>query len=439
MQVTIPNLGDGVDKADVIGILVAVGDSVEAEQTLVELETDKAVAPVPAPSAGVVKEILIKEGDKVGTGTPIMVFEGSGSSPAPKAAPATPAAAPAPVAVPQPMVAPVAPQAVPLAGSVQPYAYDPAASAAVATAPSIRAAALAFGIDLSRIQGTGRGGRVVASDINAYIQTIQALAFQAQSNPQAAPAQALEPAGPKPLGIDFSKWGDVEIEKVTSLRTKIAEKMADAWQTVPHVTQFGKLDITDLMAMRKKMNPKYQKKDAKLTVTVFVIKAMVDALQAFPNFNASYDQATGELIRKQYVNIGVAVDTPSGLMVPVIRDVDKKSYLDLALELNEIAQKARDRKISMEDLQGGTFTVSNLGGLGAGPFTPIVNTPEVAILGLSAGEKLPVYVDGKLEERMLMPLSLSYDHRVIDGADGARFMAKVVETLNSITEKDLKI
>ena len=437
MQVTIPNLGDGVDKADVIGILVSVGDSVEADQTLVELETDKAVAPVPSPSAGVVKEILIKEGDKVGTGSRIMVFEGCEASETKteQTNQKTQTSAPIPQAIQQPVIPPT-PQI--QATYIEPYSYDAEAKKSIATAPSIRAAAHAFGIDLTRVQGTGKGGRIVASDIFQYIQNIQSLAFNnSQSNPVDLEASA--PKGPKPLEIDFSKWGDVEIENVTSLRTKIAKKMAESWQTVPHVTQFGKLDMTDLMAFRKKLNPKYQKKGAKLTVTVFVIKAIVDALQEFPNFNASYDQAKGELIRKKYYNIGVAVDTPSGLIVPVIRDVDKKSYLELALEVNEIAQKARDRKIGMEDLQGGTFTVSNLGGLGAGQFTPIVNTPEVAIIGLSAGEKIPTFIDGKIEERMVMPLSLSYDHRVIDGADGARFMSKVIDTLNNITEKDLKI
>ena len=437
MQITIPNLGDGIDKADVISILVKPGDTIEKDDTLIELETDKAVAPVPAPSSGKIKEIHIKEGDKVATGTHIITLEGDAQTDTvetktPQAAPPT-----APQTIPQqPIQQPIQQQQIVAPSNIEPYKYDPEKQSQIATAPSIRAAAHAFGIDLTRIQGTGNGGRIIASDIFQYIQTIQSLAYSNQkSQPVTIPQVAQKPT----LTTDFSKWGDIDIQTVSSLRTKIAEKMAEAWQTVPHVTQFSEIDITDLMAIRKKMNPKYQKEGAKLTVTVFVIKAIIEALKAFPNFNASYDQAKEELILKQYYHIGVAVDTPSGLIVPVIRDVDKKSYLELALELNEIAQKARDRKISMDALQGGTFTVSNLGGLGAGPFTPIVNTPEVAIIGLSAGKKVPTYIDGKIKERMIMPLSLSYDHRVIDGADGARFMAKVLESISSISEKELKI
>jgi pyruvate dehydrogenase E2 component (dihydrolipoamide acetyltransferase) len=305
------------------------------------------------------------------------------------------------------------------------------------TSSLITSFATMFGIDLLKIPGTGRGGRITNADVRQYIQFLQAKAFEV---PAVATSSGVAVAGPQPLGIDFSKWGEVDSETLSGLRQKISENMVKSWTTVPHVTQFDDADITHVMALRKKYNDAYKAKNARITVTVFAVKAIVSALQAFPNFNASFDSATGEFIRKKYYNIGIAVDTPSGLIVPVIKHADQKSLLEISQELEVIAQKARDRKLGMDDLRGGTFTISNLGSLGVSSFTPIVNHPEVAILGLSKGTLTPVYTDkGVLEAKMLMPVSLSYDHRVIDGADGARFTRHFIDAIQSFEEKWIKI
>lgn len=435
MDIRLPNLGDGVSEATVLSVMVSVGDTVSQDDTILELETDKAVAPIPAPEDGKVQEIKVKEGDKVSEGSLVMIFEGDAS--------ASSAAGPTPSSTAAPASAPVAAQT-PAQLSVTPApsqtvaSYVPQSGEVAPTSPSIRTFAAMFGIDLMRIPGSGRGGRITVDDVRAYVSHIQAAAFQ--SPPQASSNAVLPtPTGPKALDIDFSKWGTIRKEKVTSLRTKIGEKMSEAWATIPHVTQYDHADITHVMALRKKYNPEYDKKNARITVTVFVLKALASVLKAFPNFNASYDEATSEMIYKEYIHLGVAVDTEAGLIVPVIRDVDKKSVLQLSKELAEVAEKARDRKLGLDDLKGGTFTVSNLGSLGVNAFTPIVNHPEVAILGLSRGVKTPVYnKNGELEPRLLMPLSLSYDHRVIDGADGARFTRAVIDEIEQFDEALLK-
>lgn len=402
MEIKIPFLGDGIDTATVLGILVNPGDSVAVDDTLLELETDKATAPVPSTAAGTVEAIHVKEGDSVKQGTLVVSLSGGAD-----------VATTVSDTVVAPVISmPVAPVSVaPVGGIVNP---DPVSS------PSIRQAARVLGLDLRFVAGSGNGGRITSEDVQRYLAGLQA---EAVSQSQ-APSGAVEAkVSRKPLP-DFSKFGSVETEKLSSMRTTIAKHMAEAWARIPHVTQFGDVDISDLMSLRKKHVEAFKKKKGRLTVTVFILKALVQALKEFPSFNASFDEDAGELIVKQYYHIGVAVDTDYGLVVPVIRDVDQKSMLELSIELETISEKARDRKLGLEDLQGGTFTVSNLGSLGVGHFTPIVNHPEVAILGVGRGEK--------------MPLALSYDHRVIDGADGARFITALSVALSDFDAKLIK-
>jgi pyruvate dehydrogenase E2 component (dihydrolipoamide acetyltransferase) len=430
--IKVPNLGDGIQSATVLSILVQVGDSISVDQTVLELETDKATAPVPATEAGTITKILIKEGDTVATGSPIFEIGGSVS------AEASPAAAPqsAPVPQPQAQAQPIAiPTLQPLA-SAAPLALPTATGEIPPASPSVRKISQDLGIDLRLVPSSTPGGRITMDDLRAFITRVIALAY---SQPSSAPAAAAAPAqvveAPLP---DFSKWGPIEKKTASSLRKKIGQKMVDAWTKVPHVTQFEEIDITRLMALRSQYNPEFKAQGLNLTLTVFALKAIVDSLKAFPIFNSSYDSTTNEVITKNYYNIGIAVDTENGLIVPVVKNVDQKSIKELCKDLGTLAEKARTRQIGIEDLQGGTFTISNLGGLGVAQFTPIINTPEVAILALSAGKKQPVVVEDKIEPRLIMPISISYDHRIIDGADGARFTRHFIDTLNQFDEALLK-
>lgn len=435
MDMKLPFLGDGVETAVVVSILVKVGDTVAVDQNIFELETDKAVAPIPATAAGKVEAILVKEGDKVKAGMPVISLSGGSEAPAAApqaAAPVTPVAASAQVT---PQTTSAA-QTAPVSYSPSTYTYVSGSGSHAPTSPSIEMAAARFGIDLTRVPGTGSGGRITDADVKTYITMLQGHFFAAKPEAAAEAAPAKKPVAPT---IDFAKFGPVRKVALTSLRGKIADKMQTSWNTIPHVTQFATADITQLMELRKIYKPKFEKKEANLTLTGFALKAVVQALKEFPAFNASLDESTNEMVYKDYYHIGIAVDTENGLIVPVIRDVDKKSVLELSLELGEIAKKARDRKLTLENLQGGTFTISNLGGLGAGAFTPIVNHPEVAILGLSAGQKVPTYDEkGNIVPKLTMPLSVSYDHRVIDGADGARFVKSIVTAFETFSEALLK-
>ena len=416
MDIKIPNLGDGIDSAIVISILVKQGDTVTADQTLIELETDKAVAPVPSPAAGTITSLTIKEGDTVSNGSLIGQLDSGGNAEVKQSITEE---------VVQPVNVSAPKQVQPVAVSAQ----APIINSAVSTSISLQKLAYRIGLDLRYISGTGNSGRITETDVSNHINYLQSLMLNPSTESEAKPKK--EVALP-----DFSKWGVVDVEKCSPLRKKIAEKMVTAWQTVPHVTQQLDVDITNLMAMRKQYNPKYQKKGAKLTLTVFAIKAVQRALEKFPQFNASYDPNKNELIKKKYYHMGIAVDTENGLIVPVIKDIDKKSLLTLAKELTEIADKAKDRTLSVEELQGSTFTISNLGGLGVGAFTPIINTPEVAILGIGSGEFKP---NKELSKMLLkMPICLSYDHRIIDGADGARFAMEVKNQFETITESEIK-
>ncbi len=445
MQVKCPNLGDGISSATVLSILVSVGDIIKAEDTIAELETDKAVAPIPTTQGGTVKKILIQIGDTVKTGSPILELETAGD--------AEPAVAAAPVIKETPSVpTPEAKLSAPIQNSIKlvtpQVSYEAVQGEEAPTSPSIKIAANRFGIDLKRVQGTGSGGRITEEDVQNYITYIQSQAFNPQRPIESAPSQSQEQVpvivqkktGPEALDIDFSKWGEIRVEPASSLRRKISEKLRNTWNTAPHVTQFDDADITDLMEIRKHYKDMYAEHNAPLTVTILAIKALVNALKAFPLFNASFDESTGTIIYKDYYNIGFAVDTEKGLLVPVIKNVDQKSLLELAQEVALLSEKSKNRTIGVQDLQGGTFTLSNLGGLGVGHFTPLINHPEVAILGMGKGSYRVILTDQKkARSRLILPLALSYDHRLIDGADGARFMRKVIDELENFDVQLLEL
>ncbi|MGA3267953.1 MAG: 2-oxo acid dehydrogenase subunit E2 [Verrucomicrobiota bacterium] len=421
MDVKLPKLGEGADSGVVVGVFVNEGDTVARDQAILELENEKAVASVPSTAAGVVTKIYVKAGDKVSVGQRLLSVDGGGSAPAPAAKLAAPKAAPEP----EEPAEPAAPEAE--AHESQPVAV-PVAS------PSIRKLARDVGLDLSRIRGSEAGGRIVLGDIRAYIARLQ----QAAHKPKAA-APAAAPAQPAAEQIDFSQWGPVTKKPMTQLRQVIARRMWESWNAIPHVTQFDSADFTQLNALRKKFAAAYEKKGAKLTLTPLVLKALAATLKKHPIFNSSLDSVAHEVVLKEYFHIGIAVDTEQGLIVPVIRDVDKKSLFDLAKELEQLAQKARDRKVTADELKGGTFTISNQGAIGGGHFTPIVNKPQVAILGLGRGAMKPVVRDGQVVARLMTPLGLSYDHRVIDGGAAARFIVDLVAALENFKAQEVRL
>jgi pyruvate dehydrogenase E2 component (dihydrolipoamide acetyltransferase) len=426
MDLKLPPLGEGVDSGSVVGILVREGDQIAKGQGIIELETGKAVAPVPSPAAGKVTKIMVAVGDKISVGQPILSLEDGAVAPA-KAAPTAPAARAA-----RPAAA--APQPEAKSGAETWQDDEPASDAPVpATSPTIRRLARELGIDLRRIHGSESGGRIVMDDVRAYIQRLQQRAAQ----PQARTEAAAVPSKPPPPRIDFSKWGSVSKRPMTSLRKAIAAQLSESWLAAPRVTQFDEADITALNELRKKHSDAYEKKGARLTLTSFALKIVADALKQHPVFNTSLDEAAGDVIYKEYYHLGLAVDTEQGLIVPVLRDVDKKNVLTLSTEMNAIAAKTRDRKISLDELQGGTFTISNQGGIGGGHFTPIINRPETAILGLGRGTMKAVVRDGKIEPRLILPMALSYDHRIIDGGAAVRFMLDLVKGFENFDEKRL--
>jgi pyruvate dehydrogenase E2 component (dihydrolipoamide acetyltransferase) len=431
MDLRLPKLGEGAESGTVVNVLVKEGDAVTKGQTLIELENEKAVAPIPSTTAGTIAKIRVKEGDKISVGHVIATINESGGAAPAKSAAAPAKAAPARRAQPEPEPEPEAEAD----GEPGEGAGDETESdAAVAAAPSIRRIARELGINLAKVRGSERGGRIVMDDLRAYVQRLQKLAAQ----PRGGAAGRAAPSAP-PERIDFSKWGEITKKPMSPLRKTIARRMVENWNAVPHVTQFDEVDITSLNELRKKFSPAYEKKGAKLTLTPLVIKAVVAALKKHPIFNSSLDEAADEIVLKEYFHIGVAVDTEHGLFVPVIRNADKKSLLELSHELNAFADKARDRKLGLEDMQGGTFTISNQGGIGGAHFTPIVNKPEVAILGLGRGALKPVARDGKIEPRLMMPIAISYDHRVIDGGTAARFTVDLLEAFANIKEAEVKI
>jgi pyruvate dehydrogenase E2 component (dihydrolipoamide acetyltransferase) len=460
----IPELGENVTSGDVVRVLVKPGDAVARDQPILELETDKATIEVPSTVSGTVQEVKVKQGDKVKVGQLVLTVDGDAAAPEKKEAENKPPAGapsepekgqrfaasdkpkPQPTGAPEEgglsqeapgqtttaatparetespskpkrgevvditrgARAPAAP-----AAAVQPEAV--AEGPAAAAAPSVRRLARELGVDIRRVQGTGPEGRVGPEDVQAFVRA-------ALASPQAGAAAV----GASPLP-DFSKWGEVERKPMSNIRRKTAEHLSHAWQAIPHVTQHDRADITALEALRKQHAPQAEKAGGKLTMTAIALKVVAAALREFPQFNSSIDLARGEIIYKKSVHVGVAADTERGLLVPVVRDVDRKGILELSADLARLSEKARAGKLSLDEMQGGGFTITNLGGIGGVAFTPIVNWPEVAILGISRASQDPVYTGKQFEPRLMLPLSLSYDHRVIDGADAARFLRWVAD------------
>lgn len=417
-DVQVPDIGG--DEVEVTEVMVKVGDKVSAEQSLITVEGDKASMEVPAPFAGTVKEIKISIGSKVSTGSLIMVFEVEGAAPVAASAPA-PASAPAQAAKP----AAQAPAAA-STGSNE-FAEN---SAYIHATPVIRRLAREFGVNLAKVKGTGRKGRILKEDVQAYVKDA---VKRVESGAVASTGGSLPGLLPWPK-VDFSKFGDIEEVELGRIQKISGANLHRNWVMIPHVTQFDETDITDVEAFRKQQNAEAEKKksDVKITPLVFIMKAVAKALEELPRFNSSLSEDGQKLTLKKYINIGVAVDTPNGLVVPVFRDVNKKGILELSRELAEISKKARAGKLTSSDMQGGCFTISSLGGIGGTAFTPIVNAPEVAILGVSKSSMKPVWNGKEFTPRLMLPLSLSYDHRVIDGADGARFISFINNAMSDI-------
>ncbi len=420
----LPEVSEGVTKVDVASVAVKVGDTIAKGAVVCEVETDKAVAEIPSPVAGKVTAVHVSAGSSMKIGDLLLTIEAVGSTAAaPVAAPAAPAAQ-----------APVTPAAPPIAAPAAPAAAPAAATGSDAgppapAGPATRRLARKLGVNLRQVKGSAAGGRITIEDIEAFVRermTQPAVPAAAA----AAPGFGIVQAAPLP---DFSRFGPVEKQPMNKIFRTAASNLHAAWVTIPHVTQHDLADITELETARRKY-VKANPNAPKITMTAIIIKAVVQALKAFPNFNSSVDMASGELVIKQYYHIGVAVDTPNGLVVPVIRNCDQKNILQVAAELAEIAGRARDRKLKAEDMQGGTFTITNLGGIGGTAFTPIVNYPEVAILGMSRTLNHLILENGQLAERQMLPLSLSYDHRAINGADAARFIVKLSGSLTNFLE-----
>jgi len=443
----IPELGENVDSGDVTRVLVNVGDTIARDQPVLELETDKATIEVPSSVAGVIKEIKVKKGDKIKVGAVVLTVDApAGDAPAAKAAQAAaPAAAPAPAAPePPPPAAPApAPSAtgpsrvVPMPVRSAPEAAPPAAPVklegergpAAPASPAVRRLAREIGIDVNAIQGTGPGGRITQEDVKEHARRIlSSVPSTMLGTGGLANAGGVAVRASRPLP-DFQKWGEVDRQPWSNIRRATAEHLSYAWTTIPHVTQFDTANVGELEELRKQFKEKVAKAGGNLTVTAMLVRVLATAVRKFPQFNASIDLERGEIVYKKYVNVGVAVDTDRGLLVPVIRDADTKNITEIAVELQRLAERARDKKLSLDEMSGGGITISNLGGIGGTYFTPIVNWPEVAILGVSRGKTEPVWKDGRWEPRQMLPLSLSYDHRVIDGADAMRFLRWVVEAI----------
>jgi len=444
-QFKLPDLGENIDSGEVVRVLVQVGDQITKQQPLLELETDKAVIEVPSSMVGKVEAIHVKEGDKALVGQLILTVggvqkEAKRENPdSPPEAPPTSLSSPKGKAQkpeePKPTKSvkadkPVARKAKKPAKKRRSAGAEVVDFAPISTevpaeepnqpvpaAPSVRRFARQIGVDIHDIQGSGSQGRISIDDVKDHSRTLHQ-----------APEDSAVELEDVPLP-DFTKWGEVERKSFRYVRRKTAEHVSRSWRMIPHVTQYDKADITELEQARKRHGRKVEAAGGKLTVTAIMVKVVASALKVFPNFNASIDLLNEEIIYKQYCHIGVAVDTERGLLVPVIRDVDQKNIMDLSVELSEIAERARDAKLTLEEMQGGSFTISNLGGIGGTYFSPIINTPEVAILGISRGKLEPVYREGELKPRLMVPLSLSYDHRLIDGADGARFLRWIAQAL----------
>jgi pyruvate dehydrogenase E2 component (dihydrolipoamide acetyltransferase) len=438
----LPELGENISQGDLVRLMIAPGAKVSEGQPVMELETDKAVIEVPSSVSGVVKEVKVKEGEKIKVGQVIFTLEGGVAAPSP----VRPSNAPVEHVTGQHGARLAFQAAIRAEGKTeeqalppdQPQPPAPAFSMPVQlgkvagtehrqpipAAPHVRRFAREVGVDIYEVKGSGPGGRISEDDIKAYAKALLSAAVTAAQAPRAG--HFAQPQLP-----DFTKWGKVERVSMRGVRRKTAEHLAESWNTIPHVTQHDRADITELEQLRARFAPKAEEAGGKMTVTAIALKVCAAALKVFPQFNASIDIEKEEIVYKQYISIGVAADTDRGLLVPVIREVDKKNIVELAVELSQLSKKARDKKITADEMQGGTFTITNLGGIGGVGFTPIVNHPEVAILGLSRSRIEPEWIQdkngGKFEPRLILPLSLSYDHRLIDGADAARFLRWIAE------------
>ena len=425
-----PEVSEGVTKVDIASVNVKVGDTISSGAVVCEVETDKAVAEINCPYAGTITAVHITPGTSINIGSPLITINATSGVTAPAAK--APVAAPAVAIVTQfadPAPAPDAQLTAPLTAPLSTAVAIPKTDGPPAAAgPGVRRFARKLGVNLKQISGTAAGGRITLEDVEAFVHN--RMTQPPVPNAASSPGFGMVQAAPMP---DFSKFGPVEKVSMNKIFRMAAANLHTAWITIPHVTQHDLADITELESARKryvKANPG----SPKITMTAIMIKAVVGALKAFPNFNSSVDLVSGELVQKKYYHIGVAVDTPNGLVVPVIRNCDQKNVLQVAAELTDLAGRARDRKLKTEEMQGGSFTITNLGGIGGTAFTPIVNYPEVAILGMSRGQNQLVMEDGQIVERLLLPLSLSYDHRAVNGADAARFIVKLSGSLTNFFE-----
>ena len=416
-QVLVPDIGNFKD-VKVIEVMVKAGDTIAAEDHLITLETDKAAMEVPSPYSGVVKEVKVKAGDTVSQGSVILLVESDDAVQIPPSPPFAKGGATT-----APITSASAPIATALPAATPPFAKGGLGGISAHASPAIRRFARELGVDLAQVKGSGEKGRVTKDDVQNYIKTALA---QPRGAAGGGPLIAAMPI------VDFAQFGPVETRPLSRIQKLSGANLHRNWVGIPHVTQFDEADIGELEAFRKELNEEYSKQGIKITPLAFLLKAAVAALQQYPEFNASLDAGGENLILKKYFHIGVAVDTPDGLMVPVLRDVDKKGIVQLARELGEASARAREKKLSAAEMQGGCFTISSLGGIGGTAFTPIINAPEVAILGVSRASMKPVYQNGEFVPRLMLPLSLSYDHRVIDGASAARFTVYLAQTLGDI-------
>jgi len=423
VEFRVPDLGENIESADVINVLVKKGDAISKDQGVIEIETDKATIEVPSSVEGKIVEVNVKTGDKVKVGDILIKVESSSTVIAQKKEPAKVKEEPTQ----KTKVTESVKEAKGEVEEMKPGEHDdqpPILRGSAPAAPSVRRIARELGVDINKVPGSGENGRISMDDVKAYVKNI----MQVKS-------EAVGFGIPKETLPDFSKYGKIERVAMSKIREKTATHLSYAWAVTPHVTQFDKTDITEFEKDRKELSKKVEEHGAKLTVTGILIKIIAEGMKKFPQFNTSIDMDKKEVVYKKYINIGVAVDTEYGLLVPVIKDADKKNLIEISVELNQLAAKARDKKLSLEEMQGGCFTITNLGGIGGTYFTPIINSPEVAILGISRGNYEPVFKEGKFEPRLMLPLSLSYDHRIIDGADAIRFLRWVCEAL----EEPLKI
>ena len=423
-EIKLPELGENIDSADVVKVLIKPGDEIKVDQVLIEIETDKATVEVPSEVSGIIKEVRVKEGTKAKVGEVLFIIESKENEVEENnknklkedeevnLGPVKNDEIQTPVQIKKEKTIPAAEQKIDLPDKIAP------------AAPSVRRFAREIGININLISGSGPGGRISMNDVKMYAKGLNEKL--SKGSLQAAAIGINIEAFP-----DFTKWGDVDRKPMSNIRKKTAQHLSFAWSTIPHVTQFDKADITEIEKSRKKFVYLSDNSGGKLTITAILLKIAASALKIFPQFNSSIDVDKSEIIYKKYYNIGIAVDTDRGLLVPVIRDVDKKNIVELSVELNEISVKARDKKLSLEDMQGGCFTISNLGGIGGTYFTPVINSPEVAILGVSRGSYEQVYINGNFQTRLMLPLSLSYDHRIIDGADAVRFIRWISDALEN--------